>query len=621
MERNIKKLIILASVVVTVMLCFAFSASALDETGQCGKNVYWKYDSSTKELIISGKGAMYDYFTDDMRYYNINRDSDSPFFDSDIVSLVIEDGVTTIGAWAFDDCASLTEVTISDSVTSIGNVAFDHCKSLKEIKFSNGLKYIGEKAFFYCTSIENIIIPDSVIRIGYNAFGGCKSVKSITLPFVGGMRTQERSFDHLGLNVYPNASKLEVILSDACTEIPDGAFDRNKKINSVTLGKNVTSIGDMAFFYCENLTDITIKGNVKTVGIDAFHGCAPYVNVYAKDLSSWLGIEFAEISSFLKYYNLYFGNKLVTNLTIPEGVTAIKPYAFYGADSLKSVVIPDSVTSMGENSFSLCRNLEDVTIGYGVNTIKKYTFKDSGLVTLRIPATVTKIETEAFNCVPGPVFRQVYYTGTEKQWNAINIGECNNFLKNATIKFNVPQSITGRTSKITAIQNTSAVKLTWSAVKGANIYRVYQKNGSKWKALGNVAKLDGTIKNLKAGTKYTFAVKAGVKNGSNVAWSNAYKTIDTATKPATVTAKASSPSKGKINLSWNSVSGSEGYQVWYKNGNGSYKLYKTVGAGVRSMSFSNLKSGRKYTFAVRAGIKTSGGNIFGGYKTATVTVK
>ena len=95
----------------------------------------------------------------------------------------------------------------------------------------------------------------------------------------------------------------------------------------------------------------------------------------------------------------------------------------------------------------------------------------------------------------------------------------------------------------------------------------------------------------------------------------------TASLPATVTAKASSPSKGKISLSWNAVSGTDGYQVYYKSGNGSYKLYKTVGAGTKSLSFSGLKTGTKYTFAVRSGIKTSGGNIFGAYKAAAVTVK
>ena len=90
--------------------------------------------------------------------------------------------------------------------------------------------------------------------------------------------------------------------------------------------------------------------------------------------------------------------------------------------------------------------------------------------------------------------------------------------------------------------------------------------------------------------------------------------------PSAVTAKATSPSKGSLSLSWNAVNGADGYRVYYKVGNGSYKLYKTY-SSVQNLTFKNLKSGTKYTFAVRAGIRTSGGNIFGGYNIATVTVK
>ncbi len=176
-------------------------------------------------------------------------------------------------------------------------------------------------------------------------------------------------------------------------------------------------------------------------------------------------------------------------------------------------------------------------------------------------------------------------------------------------------------SKVTAKQTANTITLNWTKCSGATGYRIYYKSGSAWKvAVSSTAATTHTFKNLKAGAKYTFAVRPYIKNGSTVIWSD-YTTYTAATNPATVTAKASSPSKGKISLSWNAVNGADGYQVYYKTGNGSYKLYKTVGSGTKSLSFSNLKSGTKYTFAVRAGIKTSGGNIFGGYKAATVSVK
>ncbi len=176
-------------------------------------------------------------------------------------------------------------------------------------------------------------------------------------------------------------------------------------------------------------------------------------------------------------------------------------------------------------------------------------------------------------------------------------------------------------SKITATQSTSSIKLTWNKVPGATGYRIYYKSGNSWKvSVSATAATTHTFKNLKAGAEFTFAIRPYIKTDSGVVWSS-YSEFTTATKPASVTVKASSKSSGNITLNWNQVAGADGYQIFYKTGNGSYKLYKTVKASSKSFTFSNLKSGAKFTFAVRAGIKTSGGNIYGGYTSATVTVK
>ena len=267
----------------------------------------------------------------------------------------------------------------------------------------------------------------------------------------------------------------------------------------------------------------------------------------------------------------------------------------------------------------------------------------------------------------------------------------------------------GKTSKITAIQDASTIKLTWTAVEYAVGYKVYQKVGNSWKALGNVTSATARIRNLSAGTKYSFAVKAATRIDGNVVWSKDYTTISTATQvalPTTVKTKqtasaiqliwnscsgatgyriyavegtemtylgqvkgtsatlrnlkagtkytyairpyltlddgsvvwsayktytaattpanpattVTSASKGKITVKWKAVSGAEAYQLYYKTGNGSYKLYKNY-TGANTVNFSNLKSGTAYTFAVRAAIKTSGGWIYGSYTPVNVTVK
>lgn len=271
------------------------------------------------------------------------------------------------------------------------------------------------------------------------------------------------------------------------------------------------------------------------------------------------------------------------------------------------------------------------------------------------------------------------------------------------------ETISNKPTGVTAIQNTSAIRLTWNAVPGAAGYRVYQKVGEGWKSLGTVTNTTATLTKLNAGTKYTYAIRAGwIKDGA-VQWATGYTTINTATqaakpakvaaaqnetairlawtacpgatgyrifykvgdtwkisvnattatsymyenlkpgakytlavrpyilvdgvviwsdyvefitatKPAAPVAKASSPSKGKITLTYNAVNGADGYQVYYSENGGAYKLYKVYTAA-GTLNFANLKSGTKYTFAVRAGIRTSGGNIFGGFNPVTVTVK
>ena len=99
-------------VMLCLMVCLGVNATAAEtaETGQCGDNVYWNYNSETGEVVISGTGAMYEYAW-----------NESPFFDNDdIKTVVIEEGVTTISGYMFRDCSSMVEITIPDSVTSIG---------------------------------------------------------------------------------------------------------------------------------------------------------------------------------------------------------------------------------------------------------------------------------------------------------------------------------------------------------------------------------------------------------------------------------------------------------------------------------------------------------------------
>lgn len=175
-------------------------------------------------------------------------------------------------------------------------------------------------------------------------------------------------------------------------------------------------------------------------------------------------------------------------------------------------------------------------------------------------------------------------------------------------------------SNVTSVQNTSAIRLDWEATEAVSGFRIYYKSGDIWKICVSATSATFHIfENLKAGAKYTFAIRPYINVDGVVIWGE-YAEFTACSKPVNVTSTVSSASKGKITLKWSAVNGAEVYNVYYKSGNGAYKLYKTYSAP-QTLTFSGLASGSKYTFAVRAGVNASSGVVYGGYTPVSVTVK
>lgn len=152
---------------------FAVEASAEEivDYGQCGDNAYWTLDDDGT-LIISGEGDMWNY----------NWDNVSPFYSSYTKRIIIENGITSIGDYAFWDLLRLTSIKIPNSVTRIGVSAFNDCSNLTSVTIPDGVISIGNYAFHNCDSLMSIIIPNSVTSIGKEAFFHCISLTSITIP-------------------------------------------------------------------------------------------------------------------------------------------------------------------------------------------------------------------------------------------------------------------------------------------------------------------------------------------------------------------------------------------------------------------------------------------------------
>ena len=285
------------------------------------------------------------------------------FFDcSSLTSITIPNSVTSIGSAAFRDCSSLTSVTIGESVTSIGDEAFRACSSLTSITIPNSVTNIGAWAFAYCSSLTSITIGESVTSIGEHAFKFCTSLTSITIP---------NSVTSIGYDAFNSCSSLTsiVINSDA---IVNKAYTSSSNLSNIfgsrvtkyIIGDNVKGIGKYAFCGCYSLTSITIPESVTSIGGNAFYECSSLKSVHITDLAAWCNIDFVDYSANPLCYahKLYLNGELVKDLVIPNSVTSIGDYAFYGCSSLTSITIPESVTSIGNWAFGNCSSLTSINV-------------------------------------------------------------------------------------------------------------------------------------------------------------------------------------------------------------------------------------------------------------------
>ena len=175
----------------TLFLALAASVGTLfAQSGTCGDNLKWTLSSGT--LTISGAGAMMNYSWDSAPWYSY-RES--------IKTVIIEDGVTSIGSTAFNNCSSLTSITIPNSVTSIGGYAFGGCSSLTSVTIPNSVTSIGNDAFYKCGSLTSITIPNSVTSIGNRAFQNCSSLTAVTCEAVAPPTLKNSAFDGVNKSI------------------------------------------------------------------------------------------------------------------------------------------------------------------------------------------------------------------------------------------------------------------------------------------------------------------------------------------------------------------------------------------------------------------------------------
>ena len=306
---------------------------------------------------------------------------------------VIPNSVTKIGSSAFRGCTRLVVIEFNNSLVSIGSSAFEGCTGLRTLYLNsaNSLTSIGDRAFYGCSGLTDVTIPNNVTSIGNYAFSGCSDLTSVTIG---------NNVTTIGNYAFSGCSDLtSVTIPNSVTSIGNSAFRGCSGLTSFTIPNSVTSISQNTFYGCTSLASITIPGSVTSIEAGAFSGCPGLNKVVVTDIAAWCGIEFASYNdnplSIAKH--LYSDDyKEIIDLIIPNSVTSIGNYAFYGCSGLTDVTIPNTVKSIGAGSFSHC-GLTSVIIPNGVTSIGYSAFANcSDLTSITIPNSVTSIENVAF---------------------------------------------------------------------------------------------------------------------------------------------------------------------------------------------------------------------------------
>lgn len=276
----------------------------------------------------------------------------------------VDYAVTSIGDNAFYNLSKLTSVTLSNSVKSIGKSSFASCQKLTAINFGSSLISIGQSAFSYC-NISALTLPESLETIGNSSFQ-YNSITTLTIP--------------------NSVKKLERY-----------AFAYCNNLSEVTIGNSLEVIGSYAFEYCSNLSKVTIGNKVKTIEEFAFHGCTILSSIVLGE--SLLVIE----------NNAFSSCSSLKSITLPNTLVSIDYYAF-ARTGLTSINIPSSVAKIGTQAFSGCYDLKAITVdannpsycdidGVLCNKTKQilYQYPNAKGSDYEIPNTITKIEEYAFS--------------------------------------------------------------------------------------------------------------------------------------------------------------------------------------------------------------------------------
>ena len=592
--------------------------------GQCGDDLTWTLDSSGT-LTISGTGPMYGYSL----FKNPWCDSAlrSSGISTRVKNVEISSGVTTLGAYAFSACDSMTGVSLPETLLAVGESCFQSSYGLHNISIPNSVRSIGDCAFSSCNGLTRVTLGSGLKGIGGQAFKECSSLSSIVIP-------------------------------EGVTAIEFSTFEDCSNLMEITIPHTVTSIGRWAFDGCYGLSKVTFTGT----------------------RAQWNAIDMGDDNDPLLSANITFAGSGPAAPTVTGGndsqgrptlkwnaVTGAAKYEVYRARSLNgdyikySTVTGTSYTNIsyienGNTYYYKVRALgSDGTAG-AWSSIVSVTYRAASTGTLPAPTVTGGNDAQGrptlkWNAVTGAAKYEVYrarsrsgeyikystvtgtsYTntsyiengntyyykvraldanGTAGAWSSIVSVTCR-------LKLTAP-SVTGGTDS----QGRPTLK--WNAVTGAAKYEVYRsasRSGTYTKYSTQTSTSYTNSSYLTSGTTYYYKVRALGSDGSYGPYSSVASVTYRATSsavPAEVTMGKATAQGSYITVTWDKAANAASYRVYRRVNNSSD--WNVVASSVSGTSYTdwNVEPGVRYTYTVR-GVAADGQTLSKTYNKTGVTV-
>lgn len=341
-------------------------------SGTCGDGLTWTLDTATGVLTISGEGEMAD----------CTGSADMPWngYQSGIVQVQVEAGVTSVGQYAFYNCTALKSVTLPEGLTSIGQYAFYNCIKLGTVELPDSLQTIGECAFRYCASLPEVRIGSGIQSIGWYAFYDCDALETVWIDSTKDQVSRYGSFDsadviwnfdsgtcddNLTWQIDSKTGVLTISGMGKMSSYYEGPWYAYRKvIVQVRIEAGVLSVGNYAFRDCTALASVTLPEGLTSISNAAFDGCTALESITLPEGLTSIGS------------SAFYGCTALASITLPEGLTSIGNYAFCSCTSLASITLPDSLQTIADGAFRYCSSLTEVRIGSGIQSIGYSAFRD-----------------------------------------------------------------------------------------------------------------------------------------------------------------------------------------------------------------------------------------------------